>query len=56
MKSFQQLAQGAYEAHGKELHKLIGVSVPAWEKLAPTEQACWVKAMQQVVAEVAAIR
>lgn len=55
MKSFEQLAASAYAAHGKELQALIGVSQRDWATLPPSEKACWIAAVKQVVAEVAAI-
>jgi hypothetical protein len=55
MKSFDQLAQSAYEAHTKELQRRIGVSAPAWEKLALSDRACWIAAAKQLWAEFAAM-
>ncbi|WP_168224814.1 hypothetical protein [Rhodoferax aquaticus] len=55
MKTFDQLAQAAYEAHTKELQRLIGVNAPAWEKLPHSDRACWAAAAKQLWAEFAAI-
>lgn len=55
MKSFQQLAQIAYEAYEQEVVKQNGGQPYPWDKLDPGWQFCWVKAVQQVIAEVAAI-
>lgn len=56
MKSFQQLAQAAYEAYQAERAKQIGGAQFPWADVEPGHQACWVKAVQKVVAEVAAIQ
>ncbi|MFI5447569.1 hypothetical protein [Polaromonas sp. UC242_47] len=56
MKSFQQLAQAAYEAYQAEGVKQNGGKPFPWTDLEPGHQACWVKAVQKVVAEVAAIQ
>jgi len=56
MKSFQQLAQTAYEAHHAEWVKQNGGKPCPWDALSPGLQARWVKAVQAVVAEVAAIQ
>lgn len=56
MKSYQQLAQEAYEAFEQETVKQNGGQPYPWEKLDPGWQACWVKAVQKVVTEVAAIQ
>lgn len=55
MKSFEQLAQSAYQAHTKELQKRIGVNAPAWEKLETTDRECWIAAAKQLWAEFAAV-
>lgn len=56
MKSFQQLAQAAYEAHQAEEAKQGRAIRYQWSALSPGQQACWVKVAQAVVAEVAAIQ
>jgi hypothetical protein len=56
MKSFQQLAQAAYEAHQAEGVKQNGGTPAPWLSLSPGQQARWVKVAQVVVAEVAAIQ
>lgn len=55
MKSFVQLAQSAYEAHCKKFTEQSGMATPTWARLEDEWKACWVAAVQQVVAEVAAI-
>lgn len=55
MKSFDQLAQSAYQAHAKELQRRIGVNAPAWEKLPASDKACWEAAAKQLWAEFAAV-
>lgn len=55
MKSFEQLAQAAYEAHRKEFAKQRGMIPPPWERLEAEWHACWIAAVKQVVAEVSAI-
>ena len=52
MKSFEQIAQSAYTAHEEERTEVYR----PWQKLGPVEQACWVAAVKQVVAEVASIQ
>ena len=56
MKTFEQLAQSAYQAHTKELQRRIGVSAPEWDKLALTERDCWIAAVKQLWAEFSALR
>jgi hypothetical protein len=51
MKSFEQLAQSAYQAHAKELQKCIGVNARAWDKLEHSERECWIAAARQLWAE-----
>lgn len=46
--SFEQLARNAYDAHGRELAKRIGVSQTPWDRLQPSERACWVAAARQL--------
>ena len=55
MKSFEQLAKSAYEAHGQELQVLIGVSQRPWASLPTSEKACWIAAARRLHAELAAI-
>lgn len=58
MKSFEQLAKSAYEAHClKFIEQDIGrgTSLPAWGRLETKWQACWIAAVKQVAAEVQAI-
>ena len=55
MKTFEQLACAAYQAHTKELQNRIGVSAPEWDKLERTERECWIAATKQLWAEFAAI-
>lgn len=55
MKSFQQLAQIAYETHAKQAYKTNGTVAFPWKLLTPLEQECWVKTMQAVVAELESI-
>jgi len=55
MKSFDQLAQSAYEAHAKELHRRIGVNARPWADLPPSERECWIAAVKQLWAEFAVI-
>ncbi len=55
MKSFVQLAQSAYEAHAKELHRRIGVNAPTWDKVQPSDRECWIAAAKQLWAEFAAM-
>lgn len=56
MKSFAQLAKSAYTAYLATHTELDGWVNRPWQKLGPVEQACWVAAVKQVVAEVAAIQ
>jgi len=56
MKSFEQLARSAYEAHAKELQRRIGVSAPAWDKVPASDRACWEAAARQLWAEFSALR
>lgn len=60
MKSFQQLAQSAYEAWAKTTAQVSDARgrfrPPTWADLPPSAQAAWVNAARQIVAEVAAIQ
>lgn len=55
MKSLNDLACSAYNAHAKELQRLIGVSSRPWVELRSPETKCWLAAVQQVLAEAATI-
>lgn len=55
MKSYEQIAQAAYQAHAKELNKLIGVNARPWAELPPTEKSCWIAAVKQAAAELALV-
>ncbi len=56
MKSFEQLAQHAYQAYTDEEAQHHGGRAPiSWEALPRAEQACWVKSAKAVAAEIAAI-
>lgn len=55
MKSFEQLAQSAYQAHEKELQRRIGVNARPWSELPASEKACWEAAARQLWAEFAAV-
>lgn len=59
MKSFERLAQGAYEAYCKHAVTVDdeGLSCHAhhWSELDPGTRACWIAAVKQVVAEVSAV-
>lgn len=55
MKSFEQIAQSAYLAHAKELHRRVGVNVLTWSQLPANERECWIAAAKQLWAEFAAI-
>jgi len=55
MKSFEQLAQSAYQAHAKELQRRIGVNAREWDSLPPSERECWIAAARQLWAEFAAV-
>lgn len=54
MKTLNDIAAAAYDAHGKELYRLIGVTQRPWTRLSFSEAMCWLAAVQQVRAEVAA--
>jgi hypothetical protein len=58
MKSFDQLAQAAYEASRKRAIQL-GIRAtdesPAWDKLSQDCQECWIAATKQLWAEFAAM-
>jgi hypothetical protein len=47
MKSFNQLARIAYAAYLKR----SGATEPLWAGLSVETQACWIKAVEQMVAE-----
>ena len=55
MKSYEQIAQAMYEAHGKELLRQIGVTQRPWGGLGSGEQACWIAAAKQAAAELALV-
>ena len=55
MKSFEQLAKSAYEAHAHERQILVGVSQRPWASLPTSERACWIAAARRLHAELAAI-
>lgn len=58
MKSFEQLAKSAYEAHCKtffEKNLGRGIAPPVWAFLGASWQACWIAAAKKVVEEVQAI-
>lgn len=57
MKTFPQLAASAYAAYCKQAggKTFDGKPLPAYEDLGSDRRACWVAAVQQVAAEIAAI-
>ena len=57
MKSFEQLARAAYQAHAQaQLNRAgRGTAIHPWECLKPADQACWVEAARAVAAEIASI-
>lgn len=55
MKTINDIAASAYNAHAKELHRSIGVSARPWGELPHTEVQCWEQSTRQVLAEVAAM-
>lgn len=54
MKSFDQLAQAAYEAYRKEMARK-GEYVVLWDALLESEQEAWIAAAKQLWAEFAAM-
>lgn len=56
MKSFEQLAQSAYEAFSKErLKRGTPAQQATWDELTPSGRECWIAAAKQLWAEFAAI-
>lgn len=55
MKTINDIAASAYNAHAKELRRLIGVNSRPWVELPRTETLCWEQSTRQVLAEVAAM-
>ncbi|MDO8769552.1 MAG: hypothetical protein Q7K57_12780 [Burkholderiaceae bacterium] len=57
MKTFEQLAASAYHAYSKQAggKDYVHHPLPTYDKLSPEMQACWVAAVKQVAAEIAAI-
>lgn len=55
MKTLNDIACAAYNAHCKELARRIGVSSRPWTQLGNCEQQCWEQAARQVLAEAAAM-
>ena len=59
MKSFEQLAQAAFEAHVKEMEHQGAFNAqflkPSWDNLQPQFKQGWVAAAKQLWAEFAAI-
>lgn len=57
MKTFEQLAESAYNAYRKQAggETFDGKPLPAYEDLGSDRRACWVEAVRQVAAEIAAI-
>lgn len=59
MKSFEQLAQSAFEAHLKEVERqgrfYAGLKKPGWNELSPDLQQGWIAAAKQLWAEFAAM-
>lgn len=55
MRSFEQLAQVAYQAHTQELQRRIGVNAPSWERLAKSDRECWIAAVRCLWAEFALV-
>lgn len=55
MKTLNEIACSAYNAHFKELRRLIGVNARPWVELPRTEILCWEQSTRQVLAEVAAM-
>lgn len=57
MKSFQQMAQSAYEAYCKQAggKTLYGDPLPPFEELGVDHQACWIAVVRQLLAEFAAL-
>jgi hypothetical protein len=60
MKSFEQLARSAFDAHVKEVDRLGGFSAPGlrkpeWHELEPQYKQGWIAAAKQLWAEMAAV-
>lgn len=57
MKSFDQLARAAYEAHAKaQLNRAgRGGNIYPWECLKPAERTCWVETAMAVAAEISTV-
>jgi malonyl CoA-acyl carrier protein transacylase len=59
MKSFEQLARAAFEAHIKEVERQGAFTAPyrkpAWEELQPEFKQGWIAATKQIVAEMATV-
>ena len=55
MKTLNEIACAAYNAHAKELRRLVGVNARPWVELPRTEILCWEQSTSQVLAEVAAM-
>lgn len=55
MKTLNDIAAAAYNAHAKELSRLVGVNARPWVDLPRTEILCWEQSTSQVLAEVAAM-
>ena len=54
MKSFEQLAQSAYEAYVKAFPQ-CSQPMPSWESLGPVDKNCFVSVAKQLWAEFAPI-
>ena len=55
MKSLEQLAQRAYEAHAKKFAELRGMTPPPWARLEAEWKACWIAAVSQVAADLSTV-
>lgn len=60
MKSFEQLARAAFEAHVKEVDQQgcfvsPGLCKPTWEELDPRFKQGWIAAAKQLWAEMATV-
>ncbi len=55
MKTLNDIACAAYNAHAKELARRIGVHSRPWTQIGNCEQQCWEQATKQVLAEAAAM-
>lgn len=59
MKSFEQLARAAFEAHTKEMERQGAFTPPyrkpAWDELLSEFQQGWIAAVKQIIAEMAVV-